>query len=106
MAINLVAGILKVAAGLLALVLVRSWGRVFPYPMLLLAVWGLGVGMCLYGSLGLVSDVLHVTGVIHDPTSQKWFFWYLVLWDPWWVVGGVLYVATAWFVHDRDIDNA
>jgi hypothetical protein len=61
--------------------------------------------MCLYGGLGLVSDVLHVTGVINDPTNQKWFFWYLVLWDPWWVLGGVLYVATAWLVHYRDVND-
>jgi uncharacterized protein DUF3995 len=104
-AINLVAGILKATAGLIPLALVRSWGRIIPHWLLLLAVWVLGVGMCLYGGLGLVSDVLHVTGVINAPTNQKWFFWYLVLWDPWWVLGGVLYVATAWFVHHRVADD-
>ena len=82
-AINLVDGILKAAAGLIPLELVRSWGRIIPHWMLLLATGVLGVGMYLYGGLGLVSNVLHVTGVINDPTNQKWFFWYLVLWDPW-----------------------
>lgn len=100
-AINLVAGILKVIMGLLALALVR-WQAQRRYRKFLLGtVWFLGVGMCLYGGLGLISDVLHVTGIINDPGSWKWFFWYLVLWDPWWVLGGVLYVATAWFVRNR-----
>jgi len=103
--INLGAGILKAVAGLIALALVRSWRQLLPHRILLIAAWVLGVGMCLYGGLGLVSDVLHVTGVINDPTNQKWFFWYLVLWDPWWVLGGVLYVATAWLVHYRDVND-
>jgi len=51
--------------------------------------------MVLYGGLGLISDVLHVTGLINDPANGKWFFWYLVLWDPWWVLGGVLYLIVA-----------
>jgi hypothetical protein len=55
--------------------------------------------MALYGGLGLVSDVLHVTGVISDPENWKWFFWYLVLWDPWWILGGVLYITAAWLTR-------
>ncbi len=70
---------------------------------LFIAVWVLGVGMTLYGGLGLISDVLHVTRIINDPEIWKWFFWYLVIWDPWWVLGGVLFLATAWFTRRRDI---
>lgn len=94
--INLSAGILKTVMGLIALALVQSWGPIVPRKLLRACAWVLGVGMVLYGGLGLVSDVLHVTGVINDPETWKWFFWYLVLWDPWWVLGGVLYIAVAW----------
>jgi hypothetical protein len=55
--------------------------------------------MSLYGGPGLVSDVLHLTGIIGDLANGKWFFWYLVLWDPWWLLGGVLYLTAAWFAH-------
>lgn len=99
MVVNIGAGILKVIAGLLPLALVRWWKQGRYSKLLLGATWLLGVGLCLYGGLGLISDVLHVTGIISDPVNRKWFFLYLVLWDPWWVLGGVLYVATAWFVH-------
>jgi hypothetical protein len=95
--INLVAGIIKVVIGLIALALVQDWGRIVPRKLLRASAWVLGVGMLLYGGLGLVSDVLHLTGVISASANGKWFFWYLVLWDPWWMLGGVLYVIVAWF---------
>ena len=103
-AVNLSAGVLKVLAGLLAVALVRSRGQKRYRKLLFIATWMLGVGICLYGGLGLISDVLHVTGVINDPATRKWFFWYLVLWDPWWVLGGVLFLATAWFARRRDME--
>ena len=72
-------------------------------PILILCVLLIGgVGFCLYGGLGLVSDVLHVAGIIDDPATRNWFFWYLVVWDPWWVLGGGLYVATAWLTRRGD----
>ena len=97
--INLGAGIIKVLMGLLALALVQPWGRIVPYKLLKACTWALGVGMFLYGGLGLISDVLHVTGVMSNPENGKWFFWYLVLWDPWWVLGGVLYIIVAWLTR-------
>lgn len=100
-AINVSAGVLKALVGMLAVVLVRSWGQKTYRQFLLIAAGVLGAGMCLYGGLGLISDVLHVLGVIDDPATRKWFFWYLVLWDPWWVLGGILFLATAFFVHQE-----
>jgi hypothetical protein len=85
---------------------VRTRQRGTIHRLLLAATWIGGVGLCLYGGLGLVSDVLHVTGIIDDPATRKWFFWYLVLWDPWWVLGGVLYVAAAWFTGRSDAERA
>jgi hypothetical protein len=103
---DLAAGILKIGGGLLALALVRTGEQRRIHRMMLAAAWIGGVGLCLYGGLGLVSDVLHVAGIINDPATRKWFFWYLVLWDPWFVLGGVLYVATAWFTRRSDAELA
>jgi hypothetical protein len=104
--VNLAAGILKIGGGLLALALVRTGQGRMTHRLLLAAAWMGGVGLCLYGGLGLVSDVLHVAGIIDDPATRNWFFWYLVLWDPWWVLGGILYVATAWFTSRSDAERA
>ena len=94
--INVAAGLLKVGGGLLALALVRTSRRPSLHRLLLIAAWIGGIGFCVYGGLGLISDVLHVTGIINAPATRHWFFWYLVLWDPYWMLGGLLYIMTAW----------
>lgn len=101
--INLGAGIIKIVIGLIALALVQSWGRIIPRKLLRASVWVLGAGMVVYGGLGLISDVLHLTGVISAPANGKWFFWYLVLWDPWWVLGGILYIIAAWLTRRKPL---
>jgi uncharacterized protein DUF3995 len=98
-AASMVAGLLKSGAGVAALALVRVEARHRLYRPLLAFAWLAGVGMCLYGGLGLISDILHVTGIVNDPATRHWFFWYLVVWDPWWVLGGALFVATAWLTR-------
>lgn len=95
-AANVGAGVAKLALGVGALAVVSAWlPRALLKPLRIL-IWVAGVGMLLYGGLGLVSDILHVTGVINDPATRKWFLIYLVLWDPWWVLGGALFTALAW----------
>ena len=103
MAVNGIAGIGKVMLGLIPLVLVRAGRMNRLRQLLLLAAWVVGIGMCVYGGLGLISDVLHVSGVIADAANRQWFLVYLVLWDPWWILGGILYAATAWLVQSGRI---
>lgn len=105
-ATNIVAGLLKVGGGLLALALVYLGGRPRLHRALLIAAWIGGIGFCLYGGLGLISDILHVTGIIDDPATRHWFMVYLVLWDPYWMLGGILYVAIAWLTVRADAKAA
>ena len=98
-AANVMAGIGKAIIGLLPFALLRGGRVILSRKVLLIAAWVLGIGMCLYGGLGLVSDVLHITGVIANAENRQWFLVFLVVWDPWWVLGGILYVATAWLVQ-------
>lgn len=96
---NIIAGLVKLGAA--ALVVAYAWRVALPVSRRIVAalIWAGGVGMLLYGGAGLVSDVFHVSGVIHDPATVKWFFYYLVLWDPWWALGGALFTTTAWLIH-------
>lgn len=90
-------GVLKVLAGLLALALVRPWGRRLPRRLLLVAAWGLGAGMSLYGGALLVQHGLMLAGVIRIPAGLGWTatVWHIVLWDPWWLLGGVAFAVAA-----------
>lgn len=93
--VNILAGLAKLGGGTLALILVRMRQETRGARLLGWLLLVGGVGMCLYGALGLVSDALHVSGIINAPATRKWFFYYLVLWDPWWALGGLLFTATA-----------
>lgn len=95
-------GAVFVAEALLALALVRPWGGNFPRWVLLGAAWAVGVGMAAYGALQLAVTgtvtVLKVTGLLSIPGPVDWtgIRWHLMLWDPWWLLGGILFIVAAW----------
>ncbi len=98
-----VTGALKVIGALLALALVRPWGRVLPRWLLLTLSWAGGVGLTAYGAIPLVVNGLMVAGVLHVPGPVDWTLirWHVFLWDPWWLLGGLLFVAAAWSYQRR-----
>jgi hypothetical protein len=93
-----VTGVLKVLAGLVALALVRPWGRVVPRRLLLVAAWGAAAIFCLYAAVNFVDHGLMESGArsIPDALGADALRWHLLLWDPWWLLGGILFAAAAW----------
>ena len=90
--VALAATALKVAGGLLALALVRPWGRVVPRRWLLLGSAGASVLLVAYGGLNVLAGVLVLSGVIHpggsvDRTALRW---HAGVWDLWFLVWGIL----------------
>lgn len=92
------AGLLKVAGGVVALATCQRWGHRLPRRPLLLLVGAIGVFYALYGLAGFVEKVLMATGVIDIPDAfgEGAVVWYLLLWEPCWMLGGVLFLLTAW----------
>lgn len=92
------AGVVKLVGGLVALALVQPWGRFFPQILLRTAAWIGGGFALLYGVALYIQHTLMVGGTLAlpsglGPTAARW---HLVIWDPWWIVGGILFVITAW----------
>jgi len=82
----------KVAGGLLALALVRPWGRVIPRRWLLAGSTAASVLLVGYGGLYVVVGALVLSGVIHpgggvDRTALRW---HVGVWDLWFLVWGIL----------------
>lgn len=97
-AILWITGALKLVAGLLALALVQRRGWFIPRWLLLVAGWGAGAGLILYGGASFVQHALMVAGTIAVPAGlgETAARWHLLLWDPWWLLGGLLFAAATW----------
>ena len=91
-------GFLKVLAGLLALSLVQRWGETFPVWLRRTGVWSVGLVLTLYSGANLAVRGLMALGVLETPASMRSAAatWHLVLWDPWFLLGGVLFLTAAW----------
>jgi hypothetical protein len=94
----LAATAVKAAGGLLALALVRPWGRLIPRGWLLAGSAGASALLVLYGGLNVLLGALVLSGVIHpagsvDRTALRW---HVGVWDLWFLVWGILLaLATA-----------
>lgn len=90
---NVLAGLAKVALGLLALASLssrRTWS------MLGVALWTAGLALLAYGVVGMLANGLVLANVIDLGRPPSRFHWnYLLLWDPYFVLGGVLFLLTA-----------
>ena len=91
-------GVLKALGGLLALALVRPWGRIVPRWLLLAAVGCGGIFMILYSGANFLVRGLMWAGILNTPESMHSTaaLWHLLFWNPWWLLGGILFSATAW----------
>lgn len=89
---------LKALAGVFALALVRPWGRRLPRRVLRVLAWTGGVGLLLYSLALLVQHGLMEAGAIErarslDASELRWHLWF---WDPFWLLGGILFTMAAY----------
>jgi hypothetical protein len=95
---TIVTGLLKIAAGLLALLTLRPLGGRRLRTVLLSLLWGVAFIYILYGAFGFIEKLLMATGAlaVPDGLGDDAVIWYLLLWEPWWLLGGILFAMTAW----------
>jgi hypothetical protein len=93
-----VTGVLKIGAGLLALWTLRPVGPRRLRLVALSVLWGCAILFALYGVLGLIEKLLMGLGVLDVPDGlgDDVVWWYVLLWEPVWILGGVLFFMTAW----------
>ncbi len=94
-----VTGALKVVLALLVLAIARQWRLGVPRRVLRAGVWICGVALALYGAMGIVNGALAELGVF-NPTDADGARWYMILWGPVWLTGGLLLLASVWWNPD------
>ena len=69
----------------------------FPFALRRFGVWSIGTILLLYGGANLAVRALMALGLLETPASMRTVraTWHLVLWDPFFVVGGVLFLLCA-----------
>jgi len=82
----------KLAGGLLALALVRPWGRAVPRGWLLIGSAGASMLLVVYGGLNVLLGALVLSGVIHPAAGEDRaaLRWHVGVWDLWFLVWGIL----------------
>lgn len=104
-AIVWITGILKVIGGLFLLCLLKRWpnktGRIF-YSVALVG----GVLLVIYGFVNAVTLILSNFGMMDLALDSFALKWRLYFWEPFWMVGGVLFILSAVrFKRDRTVSS-
>ena len=91
-------GLLKVAGAVLALALVRPWGRRLPRRPVTLLGWFAAILLTLYGGLLVLGDALAASGVLKSskPIDWKPLLWHLWVWDMSFFIWGLLFAVALW----------
>jgi len=89
--------LLKTAGGLLALAMVMPWGQRLPRRALSTAGLAGSALLIVYGAVQVAGEALAETGAV-TPSAPDWtaLRWHLALWDPWFLVWGLLVAAATW----------
>ena len=90
-------GVAKVIVGLLLLALVLVPLDNTPRRTLTLGVGLIGVGMIAYAVANFLQHGLMLFDAIDTPDSlgRSALHWHFFFWDPWWLLGGVLFIVAA-----------
>ncbi|MGY1804314.1 DUF3995 domain-containing protein [Blastococcus sp. SYSU D00922] len=94
-AVGILTVVLKAIGALLALALVRPWGRRLPARLLESAAGVAGAVLVLYGGGLVLVGALALTGWWGAPENVTALRWHVLVWDMWFLVWGVLLLVAA-----------
>lgn len=92
-----VTAVVKLVPAVLALVLARQWTRYVPGWMVNVSAFLIGLTLVPSVAVDTALRGLVLVGVLGSAgVDQAVLAWRLLFWNPWWVVGVLLFCAAAW----------
>ena len=91
-------GSLKLLAGALVLLLAWPPKRHIMFKLVKISVWAAGFVFTVYGGANLAVLGLMGIGILATPEAMhsQAAFWHLMLWDPYWLLGGIMFLSVTW----------
>lgn len=96
--INWLASAVLAMAALLGVAFVRLWGlQTYRWPLLVIGCFGTAIAIA-HGVYGIVDRLLTVAGLKSGVPANResWILWDLLVFEPWFVIEGLLIGATGW----------
>ena len=109
----LAVGVLCVVGALVPLALIQPWGQYIPRWLMLVYTWMGGVLLTFHALYGIIVHGLAAAGIVTWAQVQQWAGAPVVpmsdesvreliregmlIWNPWFLLGGILYLAVAWY---------
>lgn len=92
-----VTGLLKALLGLLPLSVLQGWFLYISQRLLRLAMGWIGALIVLYYLASSMQQLLMLGGILPVSKSlgQTGLVWHLTFWNPWWILGGILFILAA-----------
>lgn len=94
---------MKLGAAIVAIALCYKWKHRQIRMISLMTGFFVGTLCLLYGLANVVVRALMALDLISTPEAMysSAAFWHLVLWNPWWIAGGVLFLAASVTAYRR-----
>lgn len=95
--------IAKLAMAGVAILLLYLRNGFIPYKLIRIGAWVAGIICVVYGGLNIAARGVMALGIISTPESMysAAATWHLLLWDPWWMLGGLLFIWAAYQAKDN-----
>ncbi len=101
-------GLLKLAAAVVALGLAHFFSRWLPRRWLLLGGWVVGGLFVVYGVANGIQHTLMLTDASPIPSllgTPQAVRWQLLFWDPFWLIGGILFLTATYQYQKARTEN-
>jgi hypothetical protein len=98
-----VTGLLKAVLGLLPLSVLQGWFPSLSQRLLRPAMSWIGASIVLYYLASSVQGLLMLGGMVPMSKSlgRTGVVWHLMLWNPWWIFGGTLFIIAARLLRSK-----